>query len=166
MKRLNILFLLLMGCFGIVFSQSDDSHKREKMIREVQEFKMKYLAQEMELSELQKKKFFELYEEMEKSKMECYKEARKKERELKASKNATDQEYQQVYEAMDAANSQWAEIEKKYNEQFAEFLTSKQMYKMKEAEKSFKMKLDEMRHNRRKGDHHKMHKDKSLKDEK
>lgn len=151
-KFLLFLTLIFIGCF-FIHAQEDDKGRREKIFREVQEFKMKYLAQEMDLSELQKKKFFEVYEEMNVSKQECYKEAVEKQKALKANKDASEEEYQQATEALNKANAQWADEEKIYNEKFAEFLSQKQIYKMREAENSFKAKLDEMRHSRKR-DHH------------
>ena len=159
MKKFTLIFLLLMSVVTMAFSQEESPLKREKMMREVQEYKMKYLAQEMELSELQKKKFFEVYEEMNQSKKECYQEAVVMDRRLKHNKNASEEEYQQVRNAFNKANANWAEIEKEYDDKFSEFLTQKQIYKMKEAESSFRAKFEEMKHNRKK-DHHKKHEDK------
>lgn len=157
MKKIFLFVLLLSAGIGVMAAQDKEDGKREKMFREVQEFKMKYLAQEMDLSELQKKKFFEVYEEMEQSKRNCYKEATQADRKLKKDKEATEADYQQVTAAYTKANSEWANQEKQFNEKFSEFLSQKQIYKMKEAENSFKAKLDEMRHSRKK-DHHKSEK--------
>lgn len=154
MKKVILFILLLTGCFSFsVFAQDEDPVKREKMMREVQEFKMKYLAQEMDLSELQKKEFFELYSEMSESKKECYHEAVKMDRQLKGDKNASEEEYQQVRNAFNQANSNWAAIQQEYDAKFAQFLSEKQLYKMKEAESNFRQKLQEMKHKRKK-DHH------------
>lgn len=161
MKKIYLLVLLISASLNCAFAQDENPTKREKMFREVQEFKMKYLAQEMDLSDSQKKQFFELYEAMSKKKQECYQEAVKMDRALKHDKEATEAEYQNVTEAFNKANLESAEIDKEYNEKFAEFLTPKQIYRMKEAESEFKAKLDEMRHNRKKGkDHQKKHDEK------
>lgn len=156
MKKLFILIFFLTAGITMAFAHEEDAVKREKMFRDVQEFKMKYLAQEMELSEVQKKKFFETYEEMMESKKECYQEAVVMDRRLKEEKDASEADYQQVRNAFNEANSNWNAIEKEYDEKFSEFLTQKQIYKMKEAESSFRAKFDEMKHARRKG-HHKEH---------
>lgn len=154
MRKVSFLIFLFFTAISFAFPHEDDPLKRERMMKEVQEFKMKYLAQEMELSELQKKKFFELYEEMNESKKECYQEAVVMDRRLKEDKGASDENYQQVRNAFNEANAKWAEIEKQYDDKFAEFLSQKQIYKMKEAESNFRAKFDEMKHNRKK-DHHK-----------
>ena len=154
MRKLSLIILLLFTAMATVFAHDGDPVKKEKMMRDVQEFKMKYLAQEMDLTELQKKKFFEVYEEMNESKKECYEEAVVMDRRLKRNPNATEEEYQQVRNAFNQANANWAETEKEYDEKFSEFLSQKQIYKMKEAENSFRAKFDEMKHSRKK-EHHK-----------
>ena len=150
MRKLLLLISLALFAIGAAFAQKDDALKREKMFREVQEFKMKYLAQEMDLSESQKAKFYELYEEMSQSKRECYKEYWVLNRRVKHEKNATEADYQNVTQAFDKANAEWALTGKQYNEKFAEFLTPKQIYKMKEAENDFRSKFEEMKQNRKK----------------
>ena len=154
MKKLSLIITLLIAGICFAFAHEEDAVRKEKMMKDVQEFKMKYLAQEMELSEAQKKKFFELYEEMNESKKECYKEAVVMNRRLKEDKSASDEDYQQVRNAFNEANVKWAEIEKQYDDKFAEFLSQKQIYEMKEAETNFRSKFDEMKHNRKK-EHHK-----------
>ncbi|MCH5242430.1 MAG: hypothetical protein J1F67_08405 [Muribaculaceae bacterium] len=157
MKKIFTLILILMAGFSFMSAHGDehDPVKREKMFREVQEFKMKYLAQEMELSEIQKKKFFELYQEEMESKKECYQEAVVMDRRLKEQKDASEEDYQQVRNAFNQANENWAKIEQQYDEKYSEFLSQKQIYKMKEAESSFRAKFDEMKHSRKKGHHKK-----------
>lgn len=154
MKKIVLFILILFAGVSLAIAHDDDPVKREKMFREVQEFKMKYLAQEMELSELQKKKFFELYEEMCASKKECFQEAVVMDRRIKKDKNASEADYQQVSNAFNEANANWAKIQKEYDEKFSQFLSQKQIYKMKEAEANFRAKFEEMKHNRKK-DHHK-----------
>lgn len=166
MKKLSLIILLLLFSIPYTIAQEDipalpktNPEKREKMMREVQDFKMKYMAQEMELSELQKKQFFEVYEEMQESKKECYKEAVVMDHRLKEEKNPTEEDYQQVRNAFNQANANWAEIEKQYDDKFSEFLSQKQIYKMREAENSFRAKFEEMKHNRKR-EHHKRIEDK------
>lgn len=150
MKKLGILIALVLSGMAFSFAQPQDVEKVGRRMKEVQEYKMKYLAQEMELSESQKKKFFETYEEMASQKHECYKEAIKLDHALKHDPLATDADYQNVTRAFDEANARWAETEKIYSEKFSEFLSPKQIYKMKAAETNFRAKFDEMKHNRKK----------------
>lgn len=145
MKKFTLfLFTLFLG-FGISFAQHDEA-KREQRMKEVLEYKMKFLAQEMELNDAQKKKFFEVYSEMAAARSQCFKDFRQLERRVKNESNASEKEYQQLTETKEKANAQWIELEKKYNDKFSEFLTSKQIFKMSEAEAVFKAKLNEMKH--------------------
>lgn len=140
---------------GLAWAQTDDPGKKEKNIRDFREFRMKYIAQEMDLSEVQKKKFFEMYEDMLNSKRECYHEAREKEIQLKHNPNATEQDYEDATTALNAANEKWSNEEKIYNQKFSEFLSQKQIYKMREAENNFKSRMSEMKHSRKPSKHHK-----------
>ena len=150
MNRIFTLLILLFTGLGAGMAQDKESGNKEKMFREVREFKIKYLAQEMELSESQTPKFIDLYDEMSASRDSCYRHVRKMEKNLKKSKDATEEEYQKVTEAMNEANVSYAEIEKVYDEKFAEFLSPKQIYMMKEAEQKFRSKLEGMRQDRKK----------------
>ena len=150
MKRFCVLLLMSLLLVPASFAQKEDS-KENKKYKEFLEVKMKYLADEMDLNDSQRKKFYELYEEMSFKKMECYTSVRTLEKKLKKlGKDAPEGEYQKVTEAKDKANLESAEIEKQYNAKFSEFLSQKQIYNLKEAETSFKAKLEEMRHNKKK----------------
>lgn len=150
-NKILLFLILLISAPTLLYAQGEDHNARiEQRIKEVQEFKMKYLAQEMELSEVQKKKFFELYEEMSRDKRECYKEAMQLKHRLKHDKDATEEDYKLASDAMNKANDEWAVKEKQYDEKFADFLTPKQIYKMKEAENNYRAKYEGMKHNRSK----------------
>ena len=151
MRKLGFLILMIIVALPPLYAGDDDSAKKEKMFKEMREFKMKYLAKEIDLSDAQKQKFFELYDEMSNQRDACYREVRKMEKKLKKDgKDATEEDYQNVTAALNKANAAAAEIEKTYNDKFAEFLSPKQIYKLKEAEKTFREKLEEMRLNRKK----------------
>lgn len=148
--RLSIMaiFMLLATVFA---TAQEHKRSREEMRREILEFKMKFLAQEMELKADQQQKFFDLYSRMEEEKFKAFHDACKMERELKKKKDASEAEYQAAHEAMERSKEKIAEIEKHYDRQFAEFLTRKQIFKMKEAEDKFRMKMREMRGKRHRG---------------
>lgn len=124
---------------------------RQAMRREVEEFKLKYLAQEMDLKEDQQKKFFELYGEMSKEKKKLFKETKALEKRLAESADASEAEYEAVSKAITDSKEKDAQIEKRYDEKFAEFLTPRQIFKMKSAEQKFREKMHEMRQKHRKG---------------
>lgn len=124
-------------------------HKNHgEMRKEVQEFKMKYLAQEMDLKSDQQKKFIEVYSKMNEEKSKVVKETRALEKKLAANPDASDEEYEKVSKAITEAKEKDAEISKKYDKEFSSFLSSKQIFKMKSAEEQFRKKMHEMRHKR------------------
>lgn len=145
---------MLVAVAGVtaVSAQNSGKKDREKMMKELQEFKLKFLAQEMDLKEDQQAKFFELYNEMCEKRRECMSEAVKLERKVKKNKDASESDYQAAAEAMNKAKAEDLAIEKQYDEKFAKFLSPKQIYKLKAAEGEFRKKMTEMRH--KKGKHH------------
>ncbi|MCH5237619.1 MAG: Spy/CpxP family protein refolding chaperone [Muribaculaceae bacterium] len=150
MKRLYLfLFFLMTVCFGMMADDLPKDSKRDKMFKEVQEFKMKYLAQEMNLTEEQKPRFFELYSEMSRSREECHQPVKELEQKIRKNKDVSEEDYQNLTDARNKANLEYAEIESEYDEKFSTFLTPKQIYQMKEGEKNFRKKLEEMRRDKK-----------------
>ena len=151
MRKILLTLLMIIGCFSIVSAQGHGGKKQnDKMFEEIQEFKMKFLAQEMELKDDQKEKFFQLYDEMSKKRWDCMAPAWKLERDLKKNHSATEEDYQAAADAMAKAKEQCAAIEKQYDEKFATFLSQKQIFKMKSAEEQFRIKMQEMRQSKKK----------------
>lgn len=145
-KHLLLILALIIGCCASSFAQKHDGKKGENMMKELREFKVKFIAQEIDLKDDQKARFVELYNEMCDKRVEAMRDAWKMERELKNNKNATEADYQAVTDAMTKAKAKDATIEKSYDDKFAKFLTQKQIFKMKEAENEFRKKMAEMRH--------------------
>lgn len=143
-------FLLLIFFAALMvpaFAQNKGGKSREEMFREVQEYKMKFLAQEMELKEDQIARFNELYEKMSQEKGKNFREMRKLEKSLK--KDASEQEYKLVSDKISECKVKDAEIDKEYDAKFATFLSQKQIYKMKAAEEKFRKKMMEMHHKKK-----------------
>ena len=144
-KHLLLILALLVGGLSAA-AQKHEGKKGENMMKELQEFKIKFIAQEIDLQDSQKAKFVELYNEMTTKRMDAMRDAWKMERDLKKNKEATEADYQAVTDAMTKAKAEDASIEKNYDEKFATFLSQKQIFKMKEAENEFRKKMAEMRH--------------------
>jgi hypothetical protein len=137
---------LIVGAAFSASAQNSDGKSREQMMKEIREFKLKFLAQEIDLKEDQKARFIELYSEMSDKRAECMKDALRMERSVKKNADATEADYQKATDAMTKAKAEDAAIEKAYDDKFAQFLSQKQIYKMKEAENEFRKKMSEMRH--------------------
>lgn len=145
-KHLLLLLSLVIGCTFTSFSQNHDGKKGENMRKELREFKVKFIAQEIDLKDDQKERFVELYNEMTDKRFEAMHDAWKMDRDLRKKENATEAEYQAVTDAMTKARAKDAAIEQSYDEKFSKFLSQKQIFKMKEAEEEFRKKMSEMRH--------------------
>lgn len=148
MKKITILFLIMIASIMPALAQNK-CRDREAMRRELHEFKLKFLAQEMDLKEDQQKRFFDLYNQMSEEKIKVFKETRRLEKKLAGSDEASEAEYEAVSKAITAAKEKDAEIEKRYDAKFAQFLTPKQIFKLKSAEEKFRDKMHEMRHKKR-----------------
>jgi len=140
MKRLYILLFLAILAIVPAVAQSRHGNHRDDKRKELREYKMKYLAQEMELSEDDQKHFFEVYNQLSDERAAVKKQIRGLDRKVR-DKTATEADY----DALNKAKEKFAEIDKKYDAKFATFLTGKQIFKMKEAEAAFMKKMREMR---------------------
>ncbi|MCM1291046.1 MAG: hypothetical protein NC201_01595 [Prevotella sp.] len=149
MKKFALIIIAII-CMAIPCFANQGEKPKEEMRKELREFKMKYLAQEMDLRSDQQQKFFQTYSAMQDEKHKIFSEARSFERKVKKNPEATDADYTKASKLMADAKIKEGEIDKKYDAIFAKFLTSKQIYKMKEAEKTFRQKMQEMRKNKKK----------------
>ena len=156
MKRINLIKVvvaLMLGvlCVGGISAQTRNTERksREEMRKEIDEFKRKFIAQEIELRDDQKKEFMDLYVQMDNERKKVFEQAKAAERNLKKNKSATDADYEAVSKLITEAKEKEAEIEKKYDVKFSKFLTCKQVYKIKSAEEKFRIKMQEMWHKKR-----------------
>lgn len=147
MRKFTFFLLAALIACVPMYAQKKDKGGDRKM--ELQEYRMKVLAQEMELKEDQQKKFFELYGQMTEEKIKLFKEKRALEKKLEDSEDISDAEYKKVSEAITLSKEKMAQIERKYDEKFSQFLTQKQIYKMKVAEEKFRQKMNEVRHKKK-----------------
>ncbi len=142
---LTFLLVFLLGSTTSVHADKPGKGDNGQWKKELRDFKLKFLAQEMELREDQQKQFFTLYNQMMEEKEGVMRQARKATRNMD---NATEDEYRQANETLLRAREQDLAIEKRYDEKFRTFLTQKQIFKMKDGERKFRDKLHELRHNR------------------
>ncbi len=146
MKKFYILFALMLFAVVPIWAHGKGELTPEKR-KEFREYKMKFLAHEMGLKNDAKKKFFEIYNQLSDERLDLRREMHEINHKIKENK-ATDADYA----TLNKLKEQDAEIEKKYDAKFATFLSSKQIFKMKEAEKVFRQKLHEMKEKKDKKD--------------
>ena len=147
-KQLLLLILFISAAFSFqaLAQPKRDSGPDPKMMKEITEYKMKLLAQEMDLKEDQKEKFVELYQKMSEERMQNFRRMRQLEDSLK--ENASEEDYKKASDGIADLKLADARIEKEYDAKFAKFLSQKQIYKMKEAEEKFRRKMHDMRQKR------------------
>ncbi|MDE5877452.1 MAG: Spy/CpxP family protein refolding chaperone [Muribaculaceae bacterium] len=145
MKKYLLLTLILIATCGLASAQDRCDKSKDEMFREVKEFKMKFLAQELKLSDEQCRPFFDLYSAQMDERHKLWEPAMELERKVKKDPNASEADYNAVSEAINKAKSGEAELEGRYDEKFRKILTPKQIYELKDAENRFREKMREMR---------------------
>ncbi|MDE5869856.1 MAG: hypothetical protein K2H18_06455, partial [Muribaculaceae bacterium] len=141
----KIYFILVLAILGIIPAMGQEKGISPEKRKEFREYKMKFLAQEMGLKEESMKKFFEVYNQLSDDRFDIRKEMHIINKKIKTN-TATDSDYA----TLNRLKEQDADIEKRYDGKFATFLTSKEIFKMKEAENVFRKKLHEMKEKKEK----------------
>lgn len=122
------------------------------MLKELQEFKIKYLIQEMELPADKQAEFTTVYTQYDNERSALFHELLQRHKSIRKNANPTDTEYMVAAESIATAKSREGALEQKYYNKFKTSLSPKQLYHLKRAEKKFDRKLGEMR---KKGGKHK-----------
>lgn len=133
------------------FAQKQKGCDHESKRKELMEFKLKYLADEMELNDEQRKTFNEVYTQMENERRAIFKKIKEAEKSVSGKKEASEAEYEKASKEMTEARDKMVELDKKYDEKFSTFLSKKQIFKMKEAEEGFKDKMRKCRDKKKSG---------------
>lgn len=147
MKKILLLLLMLAGISSVCFAHPDKGEPDAKKLKEIREYKIKYLAQEIDLSDNQKAKFVETYNQMAEERKANFEKLRAAEKKLKQNLSDADSKVQMNIIA--DCKIKDAQIVKAYDLKFEKFLTPKQMIKMKEAEDKFNKRMREMHHQRK-----------------
>lgn len=162
LKKIVVIFsvILLTSSVAVAHGHPDcapDPDKKEKnagksredKFQEMQNFKMKYLLKKMEVSDNEtKEKFIETYSKMTAEKGKLFKEAYDIEKKIRsAKKELADEDYAKISNLRDECREKDEKINKAYDNQFKVFLSSKQIYKMHEAERDFNDRLRRVRGN-------------------
>lgn len=144
MKKILLLIALCLASLSVM-AQGPKKPPTPEQCREFKEFKMKFLAQEMELKEDQRERFVELYDKMDAEKRQAFSKVHQMEKKMRGGKDLTDADYEQFQELMDEARAKDLAIDKKYDAEFLKFLSRKQLFKMKDAEGKFRDKMRKMK---------------------
>lgn len=148
-KFILILFAALLGTFAA--SAQAGKKCSPEMIKEIREFKVKFIAQEIGLRDDQRTRFVETYNSLMEEEGILFGEMRAIKKRLKNRKDVSDAEYNQVSQAMTENKEKSLALEKKYDALFSKFLSAKQVYEMKDAEMKFRRKMEQMYADKKRG---------------
>lgn len=150
MKKYLLPLLLVLLSIPVAFAQDKD---KAKMMEELQQFKIDFLAKEMQLTEKEKAEFSPLYKEYDEQRRQAGAEAWKLERQLKKNKDASEADYKKLADLQQKAREKDNEIVKKFDSRLESFLSAKQIYTMHQGEEKFFEKMKEMRRKHHDGKH-------------
>ena len=138
MKRISILILLIASIAQFAIANSDKG-EREQWFKEMREFKHKFLAKELGLTDQQQEAFFPIYDAMDSECQKLHRETRKLQRDIKKKKDneVTDLEYEKAAEALFELKGRENKIEQKYYPQLKAIITPRQLFLLKGAEDKF-----------------------------
>jgi len=141
-----LLFVSIIFC-SLFYANTADAAPRnhEQMHSELLDFKIKYLAQEMDLDAENLAKFEPLYRQMEDERHNLFKGIGRQVRALKDKDKPSDTELLALTDDMAALKQREGSIELSYYRKFKQFLTPTQLYKLKRAEEKFTRKVMKMR---------------------
>lgn len=142
MKKYLLIFLAIFICSlnGAAESRVEKT-KNQSLKKELKEFKFNYLADEMGLSDEQRKQFKEVFNQMEEEKREIIHKCREIKETMSENKNASEAEYENASKELGKCKAKLADIESRYNARLSKFLTQKQIFLMQTAEENFNKKM-------------------------
>lgn len=143
-RFLLLIFALTLFMPGAMAEPKDEP--TAEMLKELQEFKIKYLIQETDLPTESQAEFTKIYSQYENERAALFRELHQRFRSMRRNQNPTDTEYMVAAESMATAKAREGELEKKYYNKLKTILSPKQLYLLKRAEQKFDRKLGEMRH--------------------
>lgn len=127
--------------------KADKSHA--EMMREVREFKIKYLIQECDIASDQQEEFIKTYYNLEDARVALAKETIEAKKALDKKATPTDEDYLRVAEMIADFHVKEGTLEKNYYLLFKKFLSPKQLYLLKTSEHKFNDKLMKMRNQKK-----------------
>lgn len=138
------LLIALTFILTVLSASAQGKEPTDEMLKELQEFKIKYLIQEMDLPADRQTEFTKVYTQYDNERSALFRELMQRHRSIRHNNNPTDTEYMVAAEAMATAKAREGGLEQKYFNKFKTMLTPKQLYQLKRAEKKFERKLGEM----------------------
>lgn len=146
MKMTRYIFLLLTMLLYSANLMAEPKEPSAEKLKELQEFKIKYLIQEMDLAADKQAEFTQIYTQYDNERTSLFRSNFQVFKGMHKKQNPTDAEYLNAAEVMATAKMKEGSLEQKYFNKLRSVLTPKQIYTLKRAEQKFERKLNEQRH--------------------
>lgn len=150
MTRLLLSFIIILTTLLPCAAQGKGNAGHEQMRKELLDFKVKYLMQEINLAADKQPEFERLYRQMEAERHNLFKNIPAKVDAVAKNADASDAELLSTADAMAALKQREGALEMNYFQQFKKMLTPRQAFELKRAEQKFNRKVMEMRGRRHK----------------
>lgn len=150
MNRLLAIVMLIAVALGssALYAQDKKKHggkSHAEMRKEMRDYKLKFLLQEMELNEETQAKFSELFKEHFEAQGKLFREKRQAKKALEVKSEPTDADYQAYQKVEKSVKEREQAIDQQYRNNLDKILSPKQRYKLQQAEDEFRAKMHEMR---------------------
>lgn len=156
-RKLLLIIITLLLLPVAMSAQKPTERERQTWMKEMQQYKNDYIARKLDLTDEQKAKFMPLYNRMEAEVRKICEQTMRMERDVrKKGDAATDLECEKAAEAQFELKGKEAQIELKYFKEFKTVLSSRQLLKLKKAEREFSREL--MKHHEKQNKHKKQSK--------
>ncbi len=156
MKKVVLTLVLAMCAVCAAWADQPDqgglsSEYREKWLNELRNYKHEVLSRELKLTREQQEEFFPVYDEMDDELIRIALETRELEDKVYNDPDASDLECETAARALFEQKSREGEVETAYFDKFKDILSSKQLLRLKNAERKFTQQLVRQ-HGRNKAD--------------
>ena len=139
MKKYILIIIAFLLLPIALLAQKPTQRERDSWMKEMQQVKNEYIARKLQLTDEQKAKFLPVYNRMEAEVRVAAEQAMQLERQVRRKgEKASDLEREKAAEAQFELKGKEGAIEMKY---FKSILTSKQLIKLKKAERDFSKEL-------------------------
>lgn len=145
MRKLILLSLVfLFAALGASAQKTGEKgHLSDEKKKELREFKLKFLADELNLNADQRKQFNEIYTQLDNERRVFRKRKKEIEKKIASSKNLSDAEYDKASKELNELETKLADLRTVYDAKFAKFMSKKQIFQLKAAEEKFMQKMKE-----------------------
>lgn len=147
-KTILLFFMMVTVSLGAV--AQNKGCDREAKEKEFKEFKIKFLADQLNLKGDVRQKFNAVYGEYENERRVLFKKKKEIEKSIKNGKKVTEAEYDRANKELNDIKTQSAALEKTYDEKFSKFLSKEQIFNLKKSEEKFKENMRDLKEKKKK----------------